>query len=52
LFITCNKLFKDTYINYNAIEFLRSITLYYDIYKRVLFIVYNVCNKSGECVYK
>jgi hypothetical protein len=33
LFITCDRLFKSTYINYNTIEFLRHIAFNSDIYK-------------------
>jgi hypothetical protein len=52
LFITYNKLLKGTYIDYNTIEFFKDIVLYYNIYKRVLFIVYNVYNKFNKYVYK
>jgi hypothetical protein len=52
LFITYNRLLKSTYINYNIIEFLGNIALYYNIYKGVLFIAYNVYNRPNECVYK
>jgi len=52
LSVTYNKLFKSTYIDYNAIEFFKDIALYYDIYKRVLFIVYNVYNGFDKYIYK
>jgi hypothetical protein len=51
LFITYNRLLKDTYINYNTIEFLKGITLYYNIYKRVLFIIYNIYNRFNKYIY-
>jgi len=50
--MTYNRLFKGTYIDYNVIEFFKSITLYCNIYKRVLFIVCNVYNGFNKCVYK
>jgi hypothetical protein len=52
LFITYNRLLKGIYINYNIIEFLKSIVLYYNIYKGVLFIVCNVCNGFNKYIYK
>jgi len=52
LFITYNRLFKSIYIDYNVIEFLKDIAFYYNIYKRVLFIVYNIYNGFNEYVYK
>jgi hypothetical protein len=51
LFVTYNKFFKSTYIDYNIIEFFKSITLYYNIYKRVLFIIYNVYNGFNKYIY-
>ena len=52
LFITYSKLLKKTYINYYTIEFLKHIAFGSDIYKGVLFLVYNVCNGFNKCVYK
>jgi hypothetical protein len=52
LFITCNRLLKGTYINYNTIEFLRHIVFNSNIYKGVLFLVCKVCNKFNKCAYK
>jgi hypothetical protein len=52
LSITCNRLLKSTYINYNTIEFLRYIAFSNNIYKQVLFLVYKVYNKSNKCAYK
>ena len=52
LFITYNKLFKGTYINYYIIEFLKYIAFNSNIYKGVLFLVYNIYNKFNKCAYK
>jgi hypothetical protein len=52
LFITYNKLFKSTYINYYIIELLRYIVFNSNIYKEVLFLVYNVYNKFNKYIYK
>ena len=52
LFITYSKLLKGTYINYNAIEFLKYIAFNSNIYKGVLFLVYNVYNRFNKCIYK
>jgi hypothetical protein len=52
LSITCNRLLKSTYINYNAIEFLKYIAFNSNIYKQVLFPVCKVCNKFNKYTYK
>jgi hypothetical protein len=52
LFVTYNKLLKGTYINYNAIEFLRHIAFNSNIYKGVLFLVYKVYNRFNKYTYK
>jgi hypothetical protein len=52
LFITYNKLLKSTYINYNAIEFLKYIAFSSNIYKGVLFLICKVYNKFNKYAYK
>jgi len=49
--IIYNRLFKSIYIDYNVIEFFKDIIFYYNIYKRVLFIIYNVYNKFNKYIY-
>jgi hypothetical protein len=52
LFITYNGLFKGIYINYYTIEFLKYIVFNSNIYKGVLFLVYNVYNRFNKYTYK
>ena len=52
LSITYNRLLKSTYIDYNTIEFLGHIAFNSNIYKRVLFLVCKVYNRSNKCAYK
>jgi hypothetical protein len=52
LSITCSRLLRGTYINYNAVEFFRGIVFSGNICKWVLFGVRNVYNRSNGYAYR